>query len=49
MDPTKAKRGWVPKISFSELIAEMVRENMKNFELDELVKKNGFSTYDYHE
>lgn len=50
-DPTKAKEklGWVPKISFSELVAEMVREDFKSAERDELVKKHGYSTYDYHE
>ena len=50
-DPTKAKEklGWVPKISFDELVAEMVREDLKSAERDELVKKHGYSTYDYHE
>ncbi|MES2935160.1 MAG: GDP-mannose 4,6-dehydratase [Pseudomonadota bacterium] len=50
-DPTKAKEklGWVPKISFEELVSEMVREDLKSAERDELVKKHGFSTYDYHE
>jgi GDPmannose 4,6-dehydratase len=50
-DPTKAKEklGWVPKTSFEELVAEMVREDLKSAKRDELVKKHGFSTYDYHE
>lgn len=50
-DPTKAKEklGWVPKISFDELVAEMVREDLKSAERDELVKKHGYSAYDYHE
>ena len=50
-DPTKAKEklGWTPKISFEELVAEMVREDLKSAERDELVKKHGFSTYNYHE
>lgn len=50
-DPSKAKEklGWVPKISFDELVAEMVREDLKSAERDELVKKHGYSTYDYHE
>jgi GDPmannose 4,6-dehydratase len=50
-DPTKAKEklGWVPKITFAELVAEMVREDLKSAERDELVKKHGFSAYDYHE
>jgi len=50
-DPSKAKNklGWVPKVTFKELVAEMVREDMKAAERDELVKRHGFSTYDYHE
>ena len=50
-DPTKAKEklGWVPKISFAELVSEMVREDLKSAERDELVKKHGYSAFDYHE
>ena len=50
-DATKAqqKLGWTPKISFKELVAEMMREDLKSAERDELVKKHGYPTYDYHE
>ena len=50
-DASKAKNklGWTPKISFDELVAEMVREDLKSAERDELVKKHGFGAYDYHE
>lgn len=50
-DATRAreKLGWVPKISFGELVAEMVREDLKSAERDELVKKHGFAAYDFHE
>jgi GDPmannose 4,6-dehydratase len=50
-DPTKAreKLGWTPKITFQELVAEMMREDLKAAERDELVKRHGFSAYDYHE
>ena len=50
-DPAKAKAklGWTPKISFDELVAEMVREDLKAAERDELVKKHGYKTMDYHE
>jgi GDPmannose 4,6-dehydratase len=50
-DPTKAKTklGWVPKIKFEELVAEMMREDLKSAERDELVKKHGFAAYDYNE
>jgi len=50
-DATRAKEklGWVPRTSFDELVAEMVREDLKSAERDELVKKHGFSAYDFHE
>src|SRR5450830_1051146 len=50
-DPTKAKQklGWTPKITFHELVAEMMREDFKSAKRDELVKKHGFAAYDYHE
>lgn len=50
-DPTKAKEklGWVPKITFKELVAEMVREDYKSAQRDELVKKHGYQAMDYHE
>lgn len=50
-DPTKAKTklGWTPKITFEDLVAEMVREDLKTAERDELVKKHGYAAYDYHE
>jgi len=50
-DASKAKQklGWTPKISFKELVAEMMREDLKAAERDELVKSHGFSAYDYHE
>ncbi len=48
-DKAKEKLGWVPKITFNELVAEMVREDLKVAERDELVKKHGYATCDYHE
>lgn len=50
-DPSKAKNklGWSPKISFQELVQEMVREDLKSAERDELVKTHGFGVYDYNE
>ncbi|MCX5871349.1 MAG: GDP-mannose 4,6-dehydratase [Deltaproteobacteria bacterium] len=50
-DPTKAKEklGWTPKITFDELVAEMVREDLKAAERDELVKKHGYSVLNCHE
>ncbi|MBU1228504.1 MAG: GDP-mannose 4,6-dehydratase [Proteobacteria bacterium] len=50
-DPTKARTqlGWEPKISFQEMVAEMVREDLKSARRDELVKSQGYAAYDYHE
>jgi GDPmannose 4,6-dehydratase len=50
-DATKAreKLGWTPKTTFAELVAEMVREDLKAAERDELVKRHGYSAFDYHE
>jgi len=50
-DPTKAreKLGWVPKITFQELVAEMVREDLKTTERDELVKNHGYTVYSHNE
>ena len=50
-DPGKAKEklGWVPKVSFEDLVAEMTLEDFKAAERDELVKNHGYKTMDYHE
>ena len=50
-DPSKAKQklGWTPKIGFSELVAEMVREDFKSAQRDELIKQHGYQAMDYHE
>jgi GDPmannose 4,6-dehydratase len=50
-DASKAKQklGWVPKITFEELVSEMMREDLKAAERDEVVRKHGFNTYQYHE
>jgi len=50
-DATKAKEklGWTPQTSFKDLVAEMMREDLRAAERDELVKKHGFAAYDYHE
>ena len=50
-DPSKAraKLGWAPKVSFAQLVTEMVREDLKAAERDELVKRHGFTAYDHHE
>jgi len=50
-DPSKAKSqlGWTPKITFKELVSEMVREDLKIAERDELVKNHGYKAFNYHE
>lgn len=50
-DATKArlKLGWTPKISFQALVAEMMREDLKSAERDELVKKHGYTAFNRHE
>jgi len=50
-DPAKAKEklGWTPKTTFDELVAEMVREDLKSAERDELIKHHGYKAMDYHE
>jgi GDPmannose 4,6-dehydratase len=50
-DASKAKKklGWVPKIRFHDLVAEMMREDLKAAQRDELVKKHGYAAYNRHE
>jgi GDPmannose 4,6-dehydratase len=50
-DASKArtKLGWTPKISFNALVAEMVREDLKAAERDELVQQHGYQTLKNHE
>lgn len=50
-DPTKAKEklGWQPETTFEELVAEMVREDLKVSERDELCQREGFKTFNYFE
>jgi GDPmannose 4,6-dehydratase len=45
----RSKLGWQPRTPFKQLVVEMVREDLKSAERDELVKKHGYSAYDYHE
>ena len=50
-DPSKARSllGWLPRVSFGDLVAEMVREDLKAAERDELVKRHGYNTFSYNE
>jgi GDPmannose 4,6-dehydratase len=50
-DASKARRdlGWVAKVSFGELVKEMVEEDLKIAEKDALVRKHGYSVFNFHE
>jgi GDPmannose 4,6-dehydratase len=50
-DPTKAHRklGWEPSTKFTDLVAEMVREDFRIAQRDCLVKKHGYEVLEHHE
>jgi GDPmannose 4,6-dehydratase len=50
-NPEKARRklGWVPKTGLDELVAEMVDEDYRGAQRDNLVKRHGFRVLEYHE
>lgn len=50
-DPAQAKRelGWEPKISFEEMVREMVVEDLSLAAKDKVCRDNGFKVFDYNE
>jgi GDPmannose 4,6-dehydratase len=50
-DPSKAKKilGWEPKITFQEMIAEMVEHDIQETRMDVLCKNSGFIVMNRHE
>jgi GDPmannose 4,6-dehydratase len=50
-DPTKARErlGWKPKISFDELVREMMREDLKEAERDALCSREGYRVLERNE
>lgn len=50
-DPSKAMvtLGWTPKVSFDELVGEMVREDLKLAKCEELIRYHGFKSMNHHE
>ena len=50
-DSTKAKErlGWSPKITFKDLVKEMVEADLKEAKRDHLCQTKGYTTYSYYE
>jgi GDPmannose 4,6-dehydratase len=50
-DATKAreKLGWSPKISFDELVAEMVESDLRIAKRDALIQREGYQAFSYNE
>ncbi len=50
-DPSKAKKklGWVPEISFEDMVAEMVEQDLEIAKKDHLCQTHGFNTFNYNE
>ncbi len=50
-DASKAKKqlGWEPKISFAELVEEMIKEDLEIAQRDAIVAKEGFKVFNHHE
>jgi GDPmannose 4,6-dehydratase len=50
-DPSKAKKklGWEPKISFEDMVREMVYHDLEEAQKDELCKQSGFMVYERNE
>jgi GDPmannose 4,6-dehydratase len=50
-DASKAKQklGWESQTSFRELVSEMMREDLRSAERDELLKREGFRLHNRHE
>jgi GDPmannose 4,6-dehydratase len=50
-DPTKAKEqlGWTPKITFAEMVEEMVRADLQDAQKEQLCNSEGYTTYGRNE
>jgi GDPmannose 4,6-dehydratase len=50
-DASKAKEklGWTAKITFPELVAEMVESDLDAAKRDALIAKEGYKVYSHHE
>jgi GDPmannose 4,6-dehydratase len=50
-DASKARQelGWQPRVTFRDLVKEMAEEDLKVAERDALVRKHGYSVFNFHE
>lgn len=50
-DPSKAKAklGWEPSTTLEQMVQEMVRDDLKAAEKDELCRREGYQIFDYYE
>ena len=50
-DPSKAKEklGWTPQVSFGELVAEMMREDLEEAKMHALCQREGFKVCNHYE
>lgn len=50
-DPSKAKArlGWVPTTSLEQMVKEMVADDLREAEKDEMCRREGYRTFDYFE
>ena len=47
LNRVRNKPGWRAKITFPELVSEIMREDFKTAERDELEKRHGYGTFDH--
>jgi len=48
-DKARAKLGWCPRVTFRELVREMVTADLHTAERDKLMRTSGYKVYEYHE
>ena len=50
-DPSKAKQklGWEPKITFEQMVQEMMQHDLELAERDALVEREGFQAFKHYE
>jgi GDPmannose 4,6-dehydratase len=50
-DPAKAhqKLGWKPRITFEQMVSEMVKADLRDAERDSMCRSEGFKTFNFHE